>query len=63
MPSIEETTQQLVEHYARMALIKGWVPYAKHQVQEVLEKDPSGNWPDLYRRVKARMEEIENETK
>ena len=61
MPSVEETTQQLVEHYARMALIQGWVPYARHQILEVLQKDPSGNWPDLYQRVKARMEEIKNE--
>ena len=57
----QEQFEQAVEHYARMAPIKGWVAYAKHQVQEVLEKDPSGNWPDLYQRVKARMEELQND--
>lgn len=61
MTSIEESRKQLVEHYARMALIPGWVPYARHQIQEVLEKDPSGNWQGLYVEVKERMKEIEND--
>jgi hypothetical protein len=61
MNYLENVEKELVEHYARMALISGWVPYARHQVQEVLEKDSSGNWPDLYQKVKARMKEIENE--
>jgi hypothetical protein len=63
MASLAESRKQLVEHYARMALIPGWVPYARHQIQEVLEKDPSGNWDGLYLEVKQRMKEIENDTK
>lgn len=63
MNYLEDVEKELIEHYARMALIAGWVPYARNQVQEVLEKDSSGNWPDLYQKVKARMKEIENDTK
>ena len=63
MTYLEQVTEELVEHYARMALNAGWVSYARNQVQEVWEKDPSGNWPDLYQKVKARMKEIENENR
>lgn len=58
----EETRDMLVEHYARMALKPGWLAYARHKVKE-LQEDPSGNWPDLAVRVKAKMTEIENETR
>jgi len=62
MTYLEQVTEELVEHYARMALNAGWIDYARHQVVE-LQKDPSGNWPDLGVRVKARMKEIENENR
>ena len=60
MNYLEEVEQQLIEHYARMALNPGWIDYARHRVKE-LQEDPSGNWPDLGLKVKAKMTEIEND--
>lgn len=62
MNYLERVTEELVEHYASMALKPGWLAYARHKVKE-LQEDPSGNWPDLAVRVKARMTEIENDTR
>ena len=60
MNYLDEVTNRLVEHYAKLALDPGWLAYTRHRVKE-LQEDPSGNWPDLAVRVKAKMKEIENE--
>jgi len=62
MGYLEKVENDLVEHYARMALNPGWIAYARHQVKE-LQDDQSGNWPDLGLKVKAKIKEIENDTR
>ena len=62
MPTIEEMNEKLVEHYAKMAMQDGWIDYARHRVKE-MQDDKSGNWVDLGRQVKDRMEEMKNDTK
>ena len=46
-----------VEHYARLALISGWIDYVRHQVKE-MEKHPSGMWKGLGLAIKQRMKEL-----
>ena len=60
MDYLTQVTEQLVEHYAKMALDPAWIDYARRQVK-TLQEDPSGNWTDLAVRVKAKMTEIEND--
>jgi hypothetical protein len=48
---------QQVEHIAKMALQKGWIPYAKERAQE-LEDDPTGLWVGLTKAVRERLEEM-----
>jgi hypothetical protein len=60
MPSLEDMNQELVEHYAKMAMQDGWIDYARQRVKE-LQADQSGNWKDLGQRVKNRIEELKRD--
>jgi uncharacterized coiled-coil protein SlyX len=60
MPTLEEMNRALVEHYAKMAMQEGWIDYARHRVKE-MQDDKSGNWVDLGRQVKDRMDELKND--
>jgi hypothetical protein len=43
-----------------MAMQEGWIDYARHRVKE-MQDDKSGNWVDLGRQVKDRMDELKND--
>jgi len=46
-----------VEHYAKLAMIPGWVDYVRHQVKE-MEQNPSGLWIGLGKAIAVRMKEL-----
>jgi hypothetical protein len=47
-----------VEHYAKLAMMPGWIEYVRHQVKE-MEKDPSGMWVGLGQAIAQRMKELQ----
>ena len=49
--------QDLIDHYARMALMPGAVDHARHQVME-MEKHPTKMYLGLGKAVKQRMNEL-----
>jgi hypothetical protein len=46
-----------VEHYARLALMSGWIEYVRHQVKQ-LENHPTGMWIGLGKAIKRKMDEL-----
>ena len=52
----EEHLAQMTEHYAKMALMKGWIDYARQRVAELQKSDRM--YADLGARVKKRMDEM-----
>ena len=46
-----------VEHYAKLAMMPGWVDYVRHQVKK-MEQDPSGLWIGLGQAIAIRMKEL-----
>jgi len=54
-PSLSD--QDLIDHYARMALMPGAVDHARYQVME-MEKHPSKMYRGLGKAVKERMDEL-----
>ena len=50
------TRQALIEHYAEMALTKGWLEQARLRAKE-LEACPSGLWLGIVKQVKERIDE------
>ena len=46
-----------VEHYARLALMPGWIDYVRHQVKK-MEKHPTGMFKGLGIAIKQRMDEL-----
>jgi hypothetical protein len=49
--------QVIIEHYAQLALIDGWVDHARHQVME-MEKHPTGIYVGLGKAVAQRIKEL-----
>lgn len=47
----------LIEHYAQLALIDGWVDHARHQVME-MEKHPTGIYKGIGKAVAQRIKEL-----
>lgn len=56
--SIEEHIEQLVDHYARMATMAGWLDYARARVSELQKEDKM--YANLGARVKKRIEELKS---
>ena len=54
----QDLRKRTVDWYAQLAMKKGWVAYAKHQVQQ-MEKEHPELWDGLYEEVKQRKEELE----
>ena len=48
-----------VEHYAKLAMIPGWIEYVRHQVKE-MEKDSSGLWVGLGQAIAQRLKDDAN---
>ena len=48
-----------MEHYARMALKKGWIDYAREQVKK-MENDETKLWQGLGKDVAKRIKEIKD---
>ncbi|CAB4127916.1 hypothetical protein UFOVP106_17 [uncultured Caudovirales phage] len=46
-----------IDHYAKLAMISGWIDYVRHRVKE-LENHPTGMWKGLGIAIKQRMDEI-----
>ena len=54
--NLDEHVEKMVEHYAKMALMKGWIDYARQRVAELQREDRM--YADLGARVKKRMDEM-----
>jgi hypothetical protein len=55
-----KTRQDLVEHYAKMALNAATLDHARLRVKE-LEKDSSGLWIGIAKEIALRIKELKNE--
>lgn len=47
----------LIEHYAQLALLDGWVDHARHQVME-MEKHPTGIYKGIGKAIAQRIKEL-----
>ena len=56
----KKTRQDLVEHYAKMALNLATLDHARLRAQE-LEKDSTGLWIGIGKEIAARIKELKNE--
>jgi len=56
----KKTRQDLVEHYAKMALSPATLDHARLRAQE-LEKDSTGLWIGIGKEIAARIKELKNE--
>ena len=46
-----------IDHYAKLAMIPGWIDYVRHRVKE-LENHPTGMFKGLGIAIKQRMDEL-----
>ena len=46
-----------IDHYAKLAMIPGWIDYVRHQVKE-MENHPTGMFKGLGIAIKQRMDEL-----
>jgi len=51
--------ETLTNHYAHLAMTKGWLDYTRHRVKEL--RDLNEMWKDLPRMVKERIEQLKNQ--
>ena len=49
--------QNPVDHYAKLAMMPGWIDYVRYQVKQ-MEKDPSGLWVGLGQAIADRIKEL-----
>ena len=49
---------ELADHYATLAMTKGWTEYTRHRVKEL--RDSSDMWEELPRMVKERIDGHKN---
>jgi len=47
----------LIEHYARLAFVPGWIDHARHQIMQ-MEKHPTGIYVGIGKAVAKRIKEI-----
>lgn len=50
----------LVEHYAEIAMIPGWLDYVRERARE-MKNDPRGIYSDVPDRIAARLKELKQE--
>ena len=50
--------RELADHYATLAMTKGWTEYTRHRVKEL--RDSSDMWKELPRMVKERIDGHKN---
>ena len=50
--------RELADHYATLAMTKGWAEYTRHRVKEL--RDSSDMWKELPRMVKERIDGHKN---
>jgi hypothetical protein len=50
--------RELADHYATLAMTKGWTEYTRHRVKEL--RDSSDMWTELPRMVKERIDGHKN---
>jgi len=57
-PSTERcaSLETLTNHYAQLAMTKGWLDYTRHRVKKL--RDSNEMWKDLPRMVKERIEQL-----
>jgi hypothetical protein len=48
-----------VDHYAKLAMMPGWIEYVRHQVKK-MEKDPSELWVGLGQAIAQRLKDDAN---
>jgi hypothetical protein len=53
----EDHLNEMADHYAKLAMTKGWLEYTRHRVSEMQKIKM---YQGLANRVKARMEEIKH---
>jgi hypothetical protein len=60
-PSIERyaSLETLTNHYAQLAMTKGWLDYTRHRVKEL--QDSNEMWKDLPHMVKERIEQLKKQ--
>jgi hypothetical protein len=51
--------ETLTNHYAHLAMTKGWLDYTRHRVKEL--RDSNDMWKNLPRLVKERIEQLKNQ--
>jgi hypothetical protein len=51
--------ETLTNHYAQLAMTKGWLDYTRHRVKELQDSDEM--WKDLPQMVKERIEQLKNQ--
>jgi plasmid stabilization system protein ParE len=50
--------RELADHYAQLAMTKGWTEYTRHRVKEL--RDSSDMWAELPRMVRERIDGHKN---
>jgi hypothetical protein len=50
--------QVLIDHYARLALLPGWIDHARYQI-DIMQKHPTGMYKGIGKAVAQRMKELE----
>jgi hypothetical protein len=56
--SIEKHVDRMVDHYARMAIMAGWLDYTRARVSELQKEDKM--YANLGARIKKRIEELKS---
>jgi hypothetical protein len=49
--------QAIVEHYARLALLPGWIDHARYQI-DIMQKHPTGMYKGIGKAVAQRIKEL-----
>jgi hypothetical protein len=48
----------LIDHYAKLALLPGWIDHARYQI-DIMQKHPTGMYKGIGKAVAQRMKELE----
>jgi len=50
--------QVLIDHYARLALLPGWIDHARYQI-DIMQKHPTAMYKGIGKAVAQRMKDLE----